>query len=725
MRISKRQFGFGPKLLAVAVLAAFGLAHAEDDQVAQLTQPGSFVSAGLGAATGDANSRTIFGQYNGLRNDDVNPLLDIDVVKRNEASGLWTKFDAYNLGLDNAELLFSQNKQGEWKYYAEYQQIDHYDIRTINTGMQGAGGATPTVMSLRAPGTGSDLNLQLKRQTVTLGAEKWIAKNLLFEASFKNEEKNGAQLFGEGITCSNGSVLSRYPCGGGVNVSGAMLLLPQPVDTTTRQVEAKLNYSGAKFLVSGGYNGSFFTNENGSLNPSISGSLYNPDGSTLNPTSLLTNLTAPIALPPDNEAQQLFVSGNYAITPTTHSTFKYAYTHATQNESFNGMGLPDAPAGVNSLNGTVDTNFAQFGLTARPLSKLSVLANLRYEDKDDKTPLAPYNAAYSPLITAPTYTNAYNSSSDKLNGKLEANYQLPDHYRATVSIDYASVQRAAPPSLADPAASDFALALAGLREDTHEVGYRAELQRSMSDTLNGAVSFGQSQRKGDNWTIYNATGTFPMTMMDRRRDTAKMSVGWTPIEKLSLQLNLENGKDTYTDPSGSTGAGMNSTDMNSYGIDAALTLSEKWNLTGYVNHSDQALYVNHTAAYLAELEDVNTSVGVGVVGKPYGRLDVGADFSYINDNNRYDQSWSNGGAIAGGGLPDVTYRLINLKLYAKFALKNGADIRVDLVHQDARLDEWTWGNNGTPFAYSDNTSVWMQPNQSVTFLGASYVYKFR
>lgn len=726
MRISKRQFGCGPKLLAVTVLAASGLAHAGDDEVAQLTEPGSFVSAGLGAASGNPDSRSIFGQYNGLRNDDVNPLLDIDVVKRDDTSGLWTKFDAYNLGLDNAELSFSQNKQGDWKYYAQFQQIDHYDIRTINTGTQGAGSTTPTVMSLPAPGTGSDLNLQLKRQALTLGAEKWIAKNLLFEASFKNEEKHGAQLFGEGITCTNGSVLSRYPCGGGVNVSGAMLLLPQPVDTTTRQVEAKLNYSGAKFLVSGGYNGSFFTNENGSLNPSISGSLFNPDGTTLHPTNLLTNyLTAPIALPPDNEAQQLFVSGNYAITPTTHSTFKYAYTHATQNESFGGMGLPDAPAGVGSLNGTVDTNLAQFGLTARPISKLSVLANLRYEDKDDKTPLAPYNEAYSPLITAPTYTNAYNSSEEKLNGKLDAIYQLPDHYRATLGIDYASVQRAPPPSLADPAAIDLALALAGLREDTRELGYRAELQRSLSDTLNGAVSFGQSRRTGDNWTIYNASGTYPMTMMDRRRDTAKMSVGWTPIEKLTLQLNLEDGKDNYTNPPDSTGAGMNSTDMNSYGLDAALTLSEKWSLTGYVNRSDQALYVNHSAAYLAELEDVNTSVGIGVVGKPYARLDVGADLSYIDDDNRYDQSWSNGGAIAGGGLPDVTYRLINLKFFAKYALNNGAEIRADLIHQDAKLDEWTWANNGTPFTYSDNTSVSLQPNQSVTFLGASYVYKFR
>ena len=69
--------------------------------------------------------------------------------------------------------------------------------------------------------------------------------------------------------------------------------------------------------------------------------------------------------------------------------------------------------------------------------------------------------------------------------------------------------------------------------------------------------------------------------------------------------------------------------------------------------------------------------------------------------------------------------MTSLKLFGKYALKKNADIRVDLVHQSVKFDEWTWRYNGTPFAYSDNTTVSMQQNQRVTFLGASYVYKFR
>ncbi len=111
------------------------------------------------------------------------------------------------------------------------------------------------------------LNLQLQRQAVTLNGEKWITPNLLFETTFKNEDKNGARLSGEGMYCSPGTSglngPNRYlPC----SSASALLMLPEPVNTTTKQIDAKLNYSGSKFLVSGGYYGSFFSNSNGSYN---------------------------------------------------------------------------------------------------------------------------------------------------------------------------------------------------------------------------------------------------------------------------------------------------------------------------------------------------------------------------------------------------------------------------------------------------------------------------
>jgi hypothetical protein len=78
-----------------------------------------------------------------------------------------------------------------------------------------------------------------------------------------------------------------------------------------------------------------------------------------------------------------------------------------------------------------------------------------------------------------------------------------------------------------------------------------------------------------------------------------------------------------------------------------------------------------------------------------------------------------------GGLPEVAYDEFRLRLFGKYALEKNADLRIDLVHFRARLDEWTWGYNGVPFTYSDNTTVSFDTKQHVTFLGATYIYKWR
>lgn len=704
------------KLLVISVLAAFGFAHADDDDVAQLINPHSSVNVGLDVSSGASKDRTILDQYNGLRKNRGNLLLDFDVIKRDDAAGLWTTIQGNHLGLDNRDISFSQYKQGDWKYSLGYSELVRHDPRTINTGLQGAGSSTPNVVSLATPGSGADLNLDIKRKGLSLGGEKWITPALMFELSAKKEDRSGARLSGVGVACMPPG-FSSIPCS---SLSAAMLMLPTPIDSTTKQIEAKLNYTGEKFLVTGGYYGSFFTNSIGSMTPTISGNLVNPDGTPLSTSStpgstLAGYLQQPVALPPDNQAHQLYVSGNYALTQTTHTTFKYSHTHATQNNDFSSMGLNGAPAGVSNLGGVVDTDSGQIGLTARPMPKLSVLANMHFENKADKTPLALYDG---------TYTNDRHSSKN-VTDKLEAGYQLPNNLRATLGLDYATVHRDSPVSTAAVLNPTLALPpLTGLRQDTTETGYRAELRRSMTGTFNAGISYVHSKRDGGSWLSIgaaNPVGTYPMTMMDRKRDKVRVSADWLPTSTLSLQFMAENGKDSYTGPSDK---GLRDTGMNSYGVDAALTLSDIWKLTGYVNQSSQTLHVDYNIGYLAELKDVNTSMDVGVVGQPTSKLEVGGDMSYMKDSNRYQLGMATGAAITGGGLPDVTYSMTSVKVYGKYSLQRNVFIRADLVHQSVKFSEWSWGYNGTPFTYSDNTTVTMQPNQSVNFLGASYIYQF-
>jgi MtrB/PioB family decaheme-associated outer membrane protein len=736
MNVPEQHPGLSRTLVALAVLAAFGAARAEDEtDVAHLTAPGSSVSVGLGLASGSDKDRARFGQYNGLRDHSVNGLLGFEYLNHDNATGRWTTIEGRNLGLDNRELGLSVRQLGDWKFTADYSELVRHDPRTINTGLQGAGTSTPAVNRLVAPGTGSDLNLELKRKSISFAGHKWLNNSLQFEASFKNEDKDGARLFGRGFNCPSGAAPSPTctAMAGGAN-AWALLLLPEPINSNIKQAEARLNFSGEKFLLSGGYYGSFYTNANSTLTPTVPGTLNNPLGV---PTALNAGLQGilqlPMALPPDNQAHQFYVDGNYRFTPTTNGTFKYAYTHATQNDNFLGNGLIGAPAGRSDLDGRLDTNLAQLGLTARPLPKLFLLANLRYNDKDDKTPIALYN-----IEGANTFTNGHNSLK-KINGKLEGTYQLPASLRATLGVDYESKDR-------DTFVSTNAVAgLSGLRQKTDEVGYRAELRRSMSETLTGAIGYRHSMRDGSTWLrpnsgaltgvtpvtdaqIFSRTAIFPFIMEDRKRDMLKLSANWSATDRLSLQFMAQGGRDSYNAP---TTKGLRDTSVHFYNVDAVYALSPTWKFTAYASHGEQTLRVDHSTGYQLDFEDTTDSLGFGIAGKASSRLQLGGDFTYINERNKYDQtldrlgSAANAAFLAANGLPDVTYRLLQLKLYGEYAVQKNAYVRVNFIHYRSKLNEWTWGYNGVPFSYSDNTTVTAQPNQNVSFIGVSYVYRFQ
>ncbi len=737
MKTSKQAIGFGQTVIALAVLAAFAPARAQE-----MTTPESSVRVGIGAASGDEKDRARFGMFNGLREHGSYGLFDFDYIKRDDSAATWTKLQGRNLGLDNRELGFSYQKQGDWKVTFDYSELVRHDPRTINTGLTGAGTTTPTVVRLAAPGTGSELNLDLKRKSFTLGAEKWFGGSLQFEAVFKNEDKDGARFFGRGFACS-ASWVAAGSCATSTT-QWALLMLPEPVNSTIKQFDAKLNWSGDKFLVTGGYYGSFYNNANGNLTPTIPATLNNPLGAAQTVDSgLRTTLGLPMALWPDSQAHQFYVSGNYRFAPTTRLTYKYSYTHATQNEDFAGMGFTAAPAGRSNLGGEMNTTLAQAGLSMRPMPKLSLLANLRYESKDNKTPIALYN-----IEGTNTFTNG-NPSPRKLNAKLEGSYQLPADYRVTVGAEYESVDHGTFTS------TDNVAGISGIRQKSQETSYRVELRKSMSETLTGAVSYIASRREGNspwmkpaslpltgvfeaspgcqsvgaNACIYNRTAIFPFIFEDRERNKIRLMASWTPTDRLGLQLFVEDGKDIFHGP---TEHGLRDTGMRMFSFDASYTLSDAWRLTGYLSRGEQSLDAGHSTGYDATLRDINDNIGLGVIGKASPRLQVGADVTYINDRLIYGQvqdplaSASNAAFLAAsGGLPDVTYRLMRVKLFGQYALDKASSIRVDFIHQSTLFNEWTYSYNNVPFLYSDNTTLGAKPNQSVNFIAASYIYRWK
>jgi MtrB/PioB family decaheme-associated outer membrane protein len=721
-----------PTLLVLALLAAFGSAWAADGQEVE----GS-ATVGVGAVAGDRSDRQLFDQYGGYPpGSTVRGILGADYYRRNAENGASTSFHASDLLDNNRELGFRWTHPGDWKFSADYRELQRVSPFVANTGIIGAGTTTPQVLPLLAPGTGGDMDLKTKRTGLGLGFSKVLSTRWQFDVNLASEKKEGSRLFGIGFTCP--SVVAPGCAGTTTAAAGwAVLMLPEPIDSSHTQADARFTFGGEKLTLSVGYYGSFYRNEYGSLNPTVGGSLYNPLRTTVLPlsTGLQPILNNGVALPPDNQAHQLDLIAGYAFTPTTHGNVKLAYSQATQTQNFAGAGFTAAPAGVSDLGGKLTTTLAQVGLSARPVARLSLNANLRYEHRSDSTPLALYGVEGTSV-----YTNRYYPLTTT-RGKLEAAYQFDGGWRGLVGATANSIDRG------DFTQSSAIAGVTALRQKNDEAGLRAELRKRFSESLSGALGLESSKRTGSNWLrgtgvgvtevtdpgsaaaqAVFATGVFPVNLADRRRDKVKFTADWQASEKLGLQLVAETGQDRYDVPSA---YGVRKSAMDQLNLDVNYAVNDNWNVNGFVSLGRQQLdQARPNAAYMA-FDDKSITLGAGFTGHVSSKVDVGGNLTWLDDRNVYAQTLvptADLGSVAllgaTGGLPDIVVRQMTLKLFGKYTIDKSSMVRLDLVHLRARWNDWAWNYNGTPFVYSDGTTVNYKTSQAVTFIGLTYTRRW-
>jgi MtrB/PioB family decaheme-associated outer membrane protein len=730
-------------LLSVALLAAFApawsqTAPATETAAATTTPPtevhGS-VSVGVGAIDGDRADRALYDQYNGLRpGASVFGRFDADYFHHDEG-GTSVQFEAIDLLSNNRELGLRWRRQGDWKFSADYGELTRRDPFSVNSGLAGAGSTNPTVVPLlNGPGSGAEFDLKTKRTALGVAFSKVLSRDWQFDGSLKTEDKEGSRLFGVGMACP--SVIAPG-CGvtTGVQAGSAVLLLPEPINSNHTQAEGRVSYDSGPLRLSAGYYGSFYRNSNGSLNPVVPGSLYNPVG-TLFPLApgLQSILGQAVALPPDNQAHHLDLAGTYGFTRTTLLNFKLAYSQASQTAGFAGMGLTGAPAGRTDLGGKLSTTLAQVGLTARPLPKLSLSGNVRYEHRSDTTPIALYN-----IEGTSTYTNRQLPLT-RVSGKVQGSYEFTSDWRGTLGADVLSIDRG------EFTATSAIAGITALRQKTDDTGVRAELRRRMSEDLSGAISLESRRRNGSNWLRDNSgvgvtevtdpsaagvglsNGIFSPTLADRKRDKLRLQADWQPNEKLSLQVSAEGGQDRFDAPSV---YGLRNSSMNQVSLDWNYVVSTAWSVNGYVSSGQQQLEQARPGAALIAYDNRSTTLGIGFTGKPAARWEVGGTLAFIDDRNAYNQTLdaTADGASAAllaatGGLPDITFRQTSLKLFGKYTLNKQSTVKFEFVHQRSRWSDWAWGYNGTPFVYSDATTVNGRVTQSVSFVGVTYIHRW-
>jgi len=617
--------------VAAALLAAFGVAHA-DEEMDALTKPESSITFSAGSWSKDRPQQ---GSYDGMRN-----------------SGAYGSIDA-NIGGAGASALPSRS-----------------------------------------------VELGIEREKLRAGFFANLMPGLDFKIEFKNEDKTGTRPFGFG---------------------SQPLFLVEPIDSTTRQLEATLNFKNGNLQLSGGYYGSWYENANTLLWGRVNGAAS--PGTTASPNPV------PLSQPLDNMAHQFFVDGGYNFTPSTRGTFKLSYTRATQDETLPTWDLAapnnrfiNAPS---HLNGRIDTTLAQFGLTSRPTKDLSIVANLRYYDVNDKTPLTGFVGNNATGVA--TVFNTPHSFTTTT-GKLEATYRLPMQFSLTGGLELSNQDRSVP---------RVGTLYVPFRSNVNEATYRLQLRRSLNETLNGTLAYLHSRRDGNAYELLSSPEDRinPLHIADRQRDKLRFMLDWTPLENASLQFVAENSQDRYSH-SASRPYGLLKGNAQLYSLDGSYSISEKWQLNAWYSYdTTKAEELSYRQTPLADkkskLKEVGSALGASVRGKLSGRIQLSANLEWYATNSSFGQDISSGGYIAGTGgpLPDIHTRLTRLKLNGRYALEKNSELVLDLVHERWRNDDWTWNfADGTPFIYgttTDGTSVTSQQKQSASFVGIRYIYKWQ
>ena len=300
-------------------------------------------SAPAGYATNDGRQ---FGQHNGINEGGLRAVRLY--LNRRRRDGHLAALDGRDLGLESRQLRFEHNRQGNWSYFIEYGRIPRYEPCTVTTGVGGIGSSNLTVPA--TPTTGSSIDLKTRRDAVDWGSTRFCRPGGTSRCASATRRRDGARVFGRGTTGSAG-------------FAGNFEFTPEPINSTTRQLEALVGDTPAK-------SSSF-------------------RAATTAPCSIITTTssTSPVALrrwrlpparpSPDRAAagQQLppaLLSGGYGFTPTTRGTFKLSYAKAKQDDAFpTGAAVPLFPGVGNNLQGKVDTTLAQVGIVSRPIPKLT------------------------------------------------------------------------------------------------------------------------------------------------------------------------------------------------------------------------------------------------------------------------------------------------------------------------------------------------------------------
>lgn len=764
---------------AVAALA-LGPAAAAADDASLMAQPANWVE--LGALYVDKDSAK-FGDFTGLDNKGVYGIGNFGLFGGDgNAGAMRWKVLGTNLGLESRSLRGEAGDQGRWRVNGGYDEILHTNPWSDTYQMIFDGGGSsnltlppdhPAASARRNAGALSNWNnLQTPNAsaTATGGGPAYVIPAEMHGFDISTKRKIGdvsmSVVFAPGweFTASAKRILKEGTKLTGVNFAGfaggnMVVLVPEPIDSTTDAFSANVAYADRKMNFNVGYYGSFYRNDVKLW------TVQNP----FNGGIVLNNL-ARMQSYPDNDMHQFNIGGGYRFSPTARLQVTGSWSRLTQNDTFIEPSSATWVVPDSSAHAKANNSFFSARLTTRPLPALSVNASYRYEDRDNKTPVMEVRTASADATAAPTLRVNEPLSRRVQTANLEAEYRLDAGQAVRAEYERQDIRRTANTDDASPFRA----------EKTYEDTLRLEYRKVVNDALTGRISYAYSDRRRSEYEenvgiapgaeAGEVPGFEHFYLAERKRDRVRSQLTFQATPAAAVQATLDLNRDKYD-----LQYGLKEARGWMFALDGSLRASEQLAFNAYYSYENMrhdldafaiprgtALTLPHAAdgscasypltgglpvdiftdpcrKWSQREADKTHTAGVGAkyIGLAAGRINLMADLSYSNSRTPIDMSggtyYSNGAQnvyVPAESFPAVKTELTQLRLTGDYAIDRQSAVRVLYIYGRLKSNDWAFdAYTNSPLGVVAVTNVIgpaiTSPTYDVNVIGVSYIYRFR
>jgi MtrB/PioB family decaheme-associated outer membrane protein len=652
-----------------------------------------------------------FGKYSGLTNEGAYALVDFRWEKRPEwdsGDAIRWRLQGWRVGLNSRRIEFDWSQQGKQRFKFDYRQIPNNKFENGLTPYMGLGGGElrmPEGWEI-APGSSNTrgfvnldqylrpYDIKTDRKSMTLNYDLKISSNWDMAIDYRHENMDGVRntwgIFGHNMTGSRS------------------VEIPAPVDWNTDNFSLMFNYANGRAQFGAGVYASFFNNDTSSLSwQNAYGRAGNWEKDVTFPDSF-----GQMALEPDNQYLQFKAYGGFIFNAKTRLTADFSWGAMKQDDAFYPYTInpdlrvrDDLPR--SDADAKINTTLFSVRLTSRLARRLNLVANYRYDDRDNKTPQAAYRYVGGDSENQkPTVESRINLPYSYTRNKADVllNWNVARGASIKGGVEWNDYSR----TWSEVEDSNEWAWLAGARYSSmHNISTSLDYRHSNRniDEYIGNVPFQESHLPGvlppDAWQNHPWQRKYNLT--DRDRDEWRFRLDWFPVSEFNIGVTGSSWKDDYD-----AGAfGLNRAKANSWTLDFGYHPADKVFLSAFYTRenwkadqssrqffsSDPNTAWTESRDWWADTRDqvdtMNFHAGFNDLGKSEN-FTFGFDYTYSSVESRIDVTGAE--RVETAPLPALKNKLRSFVIYGQMEINERSAVMLRAESSKLTVDDFALDN---------------------------------